>query len=168
LDLAQLFENHWVLAGVCVALGMLLGGGLVTLLSKRPSKTALQQKLDIVQTEFEAHKETVNDHFVTTSELVNELTESYVKVYKHLSDGAAQLSGGAELSRRLTLDETSDAESVIEGAVKTTSDEAVEETLAELEQTARDLADNPAATALPENPDTSNTSDTQDTPEIAR
>jgi uncharacterized membrane-anchored protein YhcB (DUF1043 family) len=50
--------------------------------------------------EFEAYKSSVSSHFSKTSELVNDLTQDYVKVYKHLAEGAQILGdprGGMDL-----------------------------------------------------------------------
>jgi uncharacterized membrane-anchored protein YhcB (DUF1043 family) len=41
--------------------------------------------------ENERFREQVNDHFVETAELINQLTDSYKKVFDHLSDGAERL-----------------------------------------------------------------------------
>jgi len=160
-ELESLQNNIVAVAGIAVAIGLLIGW-LVTYLfiGRGPSKTELTGKLHAVEEEFETHKENVDKHFETTSELVNELTESYVKVYKHLSEGAEQLGGVVDMRNRLTLDkddrdsdrptkepldETADGK-IIEGALATAtvaqaddadftvSDAAVEETLTELEQ----------------------------------
>ena len=161
-ELETLQNNIVAVAGIAVVVGLLIGW-LATYLfiGRGPSKTELTGKLAAVEEEFETHKENVDKHFETTSELVNELTESYVKVYKHLSEGAEQLGGVVDMRNRLTLDkedgapENSQSEEldageggdgkIIEGALATTtvamtedpdftiSDAAVEETLTELE-----------------------------------
>lgn len=159
-ELENLQNNIVAVAGIAAAVGLLIGWLLTYLLIGRgPSKTELTGKLAAVEEEFEAHKGNVDKHFETTSELVNELTESYVKVYKHLQDGAEQLGGVVDMRNRLTLDKEDsgtrgdDADNdnedgkVIEGALAATatvamtedtdftvSDAAVEETLTELEQ----------------------------------
>jgi len=163
-ELETLQNNIVAIAGIAVVVGLLIGW-LATYLfiGRGPSKTELTGKLAAVEEEFETHKENVDKHFETTSELVNELTESYVKVYKHLSEGAEQLGGVVDMRNRLTLDKEDGAPDntqseeldagdggngkVIEGALATAtvamtedpdftiSDAAVEETLTELEQT---------------------------------
>lgn|GEM_PF-1757918 len=162
-ELENLQNNIVAVAGIAVVIGLLIGW-LATYLfiGRGPSKNELTGKLAAVEEEFETHKENVDKHFETTSELVNELTESYVKVYKHLSEGAEQLGGVVDMRNRLTLDkderdavspasddagEDGKSGKVIEGALATAtvamtedpdftvSDAAVEETLTELEQT---------------------------------
>ena len=104
-ELENLQNNIVAVAGIAAAVGLLIGWLLTYLLIGRgPSKTELTGKLAAVEEEFEAHKGNVDKHFETTSELVNELTESYVKVYKHLQDGAEQLGGVVDMRNRLTLD----------------------------------------------------------------
>jgi len=104
LELESLQNNIVAVAGIAAAIGLLVGWLLTYLLIGRgPSKNELTGKLAAVEEEFETHKENVDKHFETTSELVNELTESYVKVYKHLSEGAEQLGGVADMRHRLTL-----------------------------------------------------------------
>ena len=162
MELENLQDNLVVVASLAALAGLGLGILLTYLMIGRgPSKTELTGKLASVEKEFEAHKDNVDKHFATTSELVNELTESYVKVYKHLSEGAEQLGGVADMRHRLTLDEASpqsqDSDSVdsavIEGSLATAavasaataqaedpeftvSDAAVEQTLNELEANA--------------------------------
>ena len=48
----------------------------------------LKSDLEKAEEEFEAYKSSVTNHFSKTSELVNDLTQDYVKVYKHLAEGA--------------------------------------------------------------------------------
>lgn len=171
MELANLQDNI-VLVIALAALGGLVVGWLLTylLIGRGPSKTELTSKLADVEEEFESHKQSVDKHFATTSELVNDLTESYVKVYKHLSEGAEQLGGVVDMRHRLTLDDSpapphpdvEDNNEVIEGALATAavgaagvaaatanaddpeftvSDEGVEETLNELEANATSARD---------------------------
>lgn len=78
----------------------LLAGGLIGALVYRhfsPSvKESDQMKndLDAARDELSRYKTNVNQHFDKTSELVNELTRDYVKVYQHLAEGAQSLADG--------------------------------------------------------------------------
>ena len=50
-----------------------------------------------VEGDLESYKKSVTGHFNKTSELVNELTEDYIKVYKHLASGAQSLGDAREI-----------------------------------------------------------------------
>lgn len=172
MEFNNLQDNILVVAAVAGLVGLIIGW-LITYLAigRGPSKTELTGKLSAVEEEFDAHKENVDKHFETTSELVNELTESYVKVYKHLSQGAEQLSGVVDMRHRISQDDSDNEKPVIEGALASTaaaavagaagladsehtphvddpeftvSDAAVEETLTELEASATTTASTPA------------------------
>ncbi|MCP4388525.1 MAG: YhcB family protein, partial [Gammaproteobacteria bacterium] len=56
-------------------------------------KQAVKDKaeLDSAREELTSYKVSVNEHFNKTSELVNDLTQNYVKVYQHLAEGAHTL-----------------------------------------------------------------------------
>jgi len=75
----------------------LLAGVLIGVLAYRlfaPSvKQAVKDKaeLDAARDELTSYKTSVNAHFNKTSELVNDLTQNYVKVYQHLAEGAHTL-----------------------------------------------------------------------------
>jgi uncharacterized membrane-anchored protein YhcB (DUF1043 family) len=79
------------------AIGALVGGGIIGAIVYRnmaPSKKKtddLRAELDEARQEMETYKTSVNSHFDKTAELVNELTQDYVKVYKHLAEGAQSL-----------------------------------------------------------------------------
>jgi uncharacterized membrane-anchored protein YhcB (DUF1043 family) len=76
----------WILTGL--AIGAIVGGGLVWLLVSRPEGDASVKQLKKENAKF---REEVNDHFVQTAELINQLTDSYKAVFDHLSDGAGKL-----------------------------------------------------------------------------
>lgn len=133
MELHNLQDNLVLVAALAALAGLIIGSLLTYLMIGRgPSKTELTSKLAAVEEEYKSHKSSVDEHFATTSELVNELTESYVKVYKHLSEGAEQLGGVVDMRHRLTLDEgKADSTShsadenadgaIIEGALATAS-----------------------------------------------
>ena len=89
------------------AAGALLGGGIIGAIVYRnlaPGKKQtddLQAELDAARLEMETYKTSVNSHFDKTAELVNELTQDYVKVYKHLAEGAQVLGEGRDLANVL-------------------------------------------------------------------
>ena len=75
----------------------LIAGVMIGVLAYRyfgPSKKEAEQlktELDAVHEEMAGYKASVNQHFDKTSELVNDLTQNYVKVYQHLAEGAQTL-----------------------------------------------------------------------------
>lgn len=87
--------------------GTLIGGGILGAIAYRNLNPArkdasnLKAELDQVRKEMESYKANVNSHFDKTSELVNELTQDYVKVYKHLAEGAQELGDGREFAHVL-------------------------------------------------------------------
>ena len=80
----------------------------------------LKSDLEKSEAEFEAYKSSVSSHFSKTSELVNDLTQDYVKVYKHLAEGAQILGdprGGMDLLEQqgkvlLSVADTSDGDDI--------------------------------------------------------
>ena len=86
---------------VLPSLGLALGIGL-TLLFQR-----FRKPRSLVELEAEHNKlqEEVMAHFVTTANLVNDMTDSYKAVFDHLNDGATKLVDGAELRERLPNEE---------------------------------------------------------------
>lgn len=51
----------------------------------------LEQELSVLQQQFDGYREQVDRHFLTTSELVQKMTDSYRDVYAHLAAGSAAL-----------------------------------------------------------------------------
>lgn len=75
----------------------LLGGiaGAVVcyvVLARARSESNIERQLRELQEEFTAYRENVNQHFNRTADLVNNLTETYVKVQKHLEDASVSFS----------------------------------------------------------------------------
>ncbi|MDH3634062.1 MAG: YhcB family protein [Gammaproteobacteria bacterium] len=90
-----------------MGIGALIGGGIIgaiayrNLAPARKEASNLKAELDQAREEMESYKTSVNSHFDKTSELVNELTQDYVKVYKHLAEGAQVLGDGREFTHVL-------------------------------------------------------------------
>jgi len=55
----------------------------------------LKDSLNQVQSEFDAYKVEVTQHFTKTAELVNSMTDNYRNVHTHLAGGAQTLCSGA-------------------------------------------------------------------------
>lgn len=86
----------WPYIGAIV-LGVFVGIGLM-LLYQRYRKPRSQVQLEA---EHEKLKEDVLEHFVTTANLVNDMTDSYKAVFDHLNEGAGKLVDSTELRARL-------------------------------------------------------------------
>lgn len=81
-----------------IAIGCLTAGVIIGVIatyrfsSASPVKIRrLQEELDELQETHKAYKDNVSDHFSTTAELVQQMTESYRDVYHHLASGAQSL-----------------------------------------------------------------------------
>jgi uncharacterized membrane-anchored protein YhcB (DUF1043 family) len=75
----------------------LLGGvigalGSYVVLTHNRSESSVERKLRDLQDEFTAYRENVNQHFNRTADLVNNLTESYVKVQRHLEEASVSFA----------------------------------------------------------------------------
>jgi len=82
----------WQIAIIALVAGAMIGALVYRLFS--PSvKLANKIKSDLDQTrgELASYKASVGLHFDKTSELVNDLTQNYVRVYQHLAEGAQTL-----------------------------------------------------------------------------
>ncbi len=56
---------------------------------------SLKDSLEQVQSEYDAYKSEVTQHFTKTAELVNSMTDNYRNVHTHLASGAQTLCTGA-------------------------------------------------------------------------
>ena len=92
----------WLFAGIALFVGALLGVLAHRLLSPRADDVD-KLKAELLQSreEMTTYKASVNSHFSKTSDLVNELTQDYVKVYRHLAEGAQALSETREFTQVL-------------------------------------------------------------------
>lgn len=86
----------WVIIGLIV--GAALGAGAVWMFAVR---RAGPMSVNEMKKENERFREEVNAHFVQTAELINELTDSYKKVFDHLSDGAERLVDNEAVRERM-------------------------------------------------------------------
>lgn len=76
------------------ALGLVLGCIASYLLISRHDRTReLEAELGDLREKFADYRVQVTGHFMHTSELVQEMTQSYRAVYEHLAAGAQQLCG---------------------------------------------------------------------------
>lgn len=92
-----------LMLGIGIGLGVAIGRSMY---STEDHSEALQQEMDQLKKEYDDYRNSVNQHFATTSDLVNELTDSYRKVYQHLATGAQTLCLPAGKTPDLELPQT--------------------------------------------------------------
>jgi len=86
-------NSVWQAGIIAFVAGAIIGVLAYRLLApsvKQAAKT--KSELDMTRKELNSYQDSVNSHFDKTSELVNDLTQNYVKVYRHLAEGAQTLS----------------------------------------------------------------------------
>ena len=84
----------WVVGILGILLGIGLGSIVTYTLAGRSSRNKnLQAELDQLAERFTEYREQVAQHFMQTSNLVQEMTQSYRAVYEHLASGAYHLCG---------------------------------------------------------------------------
>ena len=82
----------WAVGILCFALGTILGCIASYLFIGRDNETVrLQHELSELRKRFSDHRDKVAKHFMHTSDLVQEMTQSYRAVYEHLATGAREL-----------------------------------------------------------------------------
>ena len=90
------------------ALGLVIGCIATYLLISRHDQTRkLEAELDDLREKFADYRIQVTGHFMHTSELVQEMTQSYRAVYEHLAAGAQQLCSNDQDAPQLELSEKS-------------------------------------------------------------
>lgn len=92
----------WLTGIGCLAVGMVIGYFFAGRITNNPAKvTELEQKLQDLQRTHERYRDEVSEHFSTTAELVQQMTDSYRDVYQHLASGAQDLCTGEVASKLL-------------------------------------------------------------------
>ena len=92
----------WLFASGAVVGGAIIGAIVYRNLTPNIKQAdSLKAQLDEARQEMESYKTSVNGHFDKTAQLVNELTQDYVKVYKHLAEGAQTLGDGRDFTNVL-------------------------------------------------------------------
>lgn len=66
--------------------------GCLLVVRQVKSDSTIERQMRELQEEFTAYRENVNQHFNQTAKLVNNLTENYLAVQKHLEDAAESFS----------------------------------------------------------------------------
>jgi|SRR5690554_720899 len=93
----------WLTGIVCLAIGVAAG----LLISRQgqfggPNKVSeLEAQIEELRRSHSEYREQVSEHFNTSAELVQQMTESYRDVYQHLASGAQTLCSEDIASRLL-------------------------------------------------------------------
>lgn len=92
----------WLTGIGFLALGIAIGYFLAGRLNNNPTKIGeLEQQLQDLQRSNSRYRDEVSEHFSTTAELVQQMTDSYKDVYQHLAGGAQDLCNGEVASKLL-------------------------------------------------------------------
>ena len=95
-------NSVWQIGIIALIAGAMIGALAYRLLApsvKQADKT--KSELDTTREELSSYKASVDSHFDKTAELVNDLTQNYVKVYRHLAEGAQTLGDSRTLTNLL-------------------------------------------------------------------
>ena len=85
----------WATEILSFALGLVLGCiGTYLFLGRYNHTAKLREELSELRERFSDYRDQVTQHFMRTSELVQEMTQSYRAVYEHLATGAQELCEG--------------------------------------------------------------------------
>lgn len=92
----------WFTGIVCLAIGVAVGLLIARRVdSNSPGKVEeLEARIQELQRFHDDYREHVSDHFSTTADLVQQMTDSYRDVYQHLARGAQDLCND-EIAARL-------------------------------------------------------------------
>lgn len=93
--------------GIGLVIGIASGIYLSRLdMLKSKKQQQLEEDLERTRTELDSYRTEVARHFVQTSSLINNMTESYRAVFDHLSSGARELCGDRLATHLLDLPKT--------------------------------------------------------------
>ena len=130
-------SSFWVIGMLSFLLGTVIGCILTYTIVARNNRThQLQVELNELTDDFRNYRDQVTHHFMRTSELVQEMTQSYRSVYEHLASGAQHLCGESEVA---ALHHAATAQVMDHSAQTTTPADTVE--YDELEELARIRSD---------------------------
>jgi len=91
-DAVENVYSVWQVGTIALVAGAMIGALAYRLFAPSVKQAGkIKTELDVAREELNSYKTSVNQHFDKTSELVNDLTQNYVKVYQHLAEGAQTL-----------------------------------------------------------------------------
>jgi uncharacterized membrane-anchored protein YhcB (DUF1043 family) len=94
--------STWAAGILGFALGAVIGGiGTYVFIGRYSHTAKLRAELGELKERFSDYRDQVTQHFMRTSELVQEMTQSYRAVYEHLATGARELCDGEAEGRSL-------------------------------------------------------------------
>lgn len=94
-------EDPFIVALASLVIGLILGAILGRILSGSNKQCrTLAEEVRRKDDELKIYQQNVTEHFVKTSELVNNLTQSYKDVHQHLAASAMKLTS-PEISKKL-------------------------------------------------------------------
>jgi uncharacterized membrane-anchored protein YhcB (DUF1043 family) len=98
----EFLGSVWQIGLLALAAGILIGILAYRIYSASSSKAnQVRAELDQTREEMASYRAEVQGHFDKTSELFNELTQNYARVYRHLAEGAHALGDGKTLNNLL-------------------------------------------------------------------
>ena len=132
-------SSIWLVGTLSFLLGAGLGCIAAYLLVARGRRThELEAELNQLNESFTGYRDQVTGHFMHTSELVQEMTQSYRKVYEHLATGAQHLCDDS--ARSPTLGYQQSGNPAKEAAEATTNGDGMgTDELAELKSIKNDI-----------------------------
>ncbi len=105
----------WSIGLISFAFGIACGTGIGLLMRGRRQRIQeLERELAELQQGFDDYRNQVSQHFLTTSELVQKMTDSYREVYEHLASGSQALcqnpvdAPSLDFTQQPVLDTTTD------------------------------------------------------------
>jgi uncharacterized membrane-anchored protein YhcB (DUF1043 family) len=94
----------WTVALITLAVGVAAGFVIAYwLVLKNKRADQLQQDLERHQREFHDYRDHVDEHFLRTSELFQDMTRQYRALYEHLATGAQSLCSDRLVTNRLNV-----------------------------------------------------------------
>lgn len=117
------FSLSLLVALLAFATGVAVGLAIYKFMHSDDARSRkLEDELNQLKQEHQDYKRGVTEHFSKTSDLVNNLTEGYVKVYKHLAESAESLTD-VKITPQLSQQESSPMASFINEVENNTVDD---------------------------------------------